>query len=149
MELTFYCPSDLSIPFSDDRNRLIEAVPGQLDELERRGAKVRRIDPGTLDAEQFRHAYAEAVIPAVYKKYEVKRMFGTNRHSACFFGREVPALVVKQASDPIGDTYPHRESGTIVVTIHEFLTGALITPPHQKGSAQTKSGPNSKLAIRE
>jgi len=66
-----------------------------------------------LNAEQIFEEYAKATIPAIYKKYEVKRMFGTNRHSACWFGRQVPALVVKQAADSVGDTYPHRESGNL------------------------------------
>lgn len=125
MELTFYCASDPSIHFRDERNTGIEGVPTLLEEFERRGVKLRKVDPNTLNAEQIFEEYAKATIPAIYKKYEVKRMFGTNRHSACWFGRQVPALVVKQAADSVGDTYPHRESGNLVVTIHQFLTGAL------------------------
>jgi hypothetical protein len=35
-------------------------------------------------------------------------MLGTNRRSTCFFGAEVPALLVTDA-DLVGDTYPHRK----------------------------------------
>jgi hypothetical protein len=125
MELTFYCTSDPAIPFRDERNTGIEGVPTLLEEFERRGVELRKIDPSTLNAEQLFEEYAKATIPAIYKKYEVKRMFGTNRHSACWFGCEVPALLVKETPEAVGDTYPHRESGNVVVTIHEFLTGAL------------------------
>ena len=127
MELTLYFPSDLTILFKDERNRGIEAVPGLLEHLERFGARVRRIDLRPLSAEQRSHEYAKATIPAVHKKYEVKRIFGTNRHSACWFGLQVPALVVKETVNAVGDTYPHRKSGNIVVTIHQFLTAALAT----------------------
>jgi len=125
MELTFYCVSEPTIPFRDERNNGIEAVPMLLQELEGRGVKVRKIEPRTLSAVELWDAYARATIPAIYKKYEVKRVFGTNRHSACWFGCEVPALLVKETPDAVGDTYPHRESGNVVVTIHQFLTGAL------------------------
>jgi hypothetical protein len=125
MKLTFYCPSDPALPFQDERNRGIDAVPSLLERLERKGARIRRIDPGTLSAERRFEEYARATIPAIYKKYEVKRIFGTNRHSACWFGLQVPALIVKQNPDDVGDTYPHRKSGNTIVTIHQFLTAAL------------------------
>jgi hypothetical protein len=90
MELTLLYPSDPAIIFQDDRNKGIEAVPGLLQELERRGAIVNKIDSSTLSNDQRIHEYSKAIIPAVYKKYEVKRIFGTNRHSACWFGVQVP-----------------------------------------------------------
>jgi len=127
MELTFYFPSDSAIPFDDDRNRGLDAVPALLDRLERRGVRVRRVDPLKLSAERRFEEYSKATIPAIYKKYEVKRVFGTNRHSACWFGLQVPALVVKPTADAVGDTYPHRESGNRIVTIHEFLSVAVAT----------------------
>jgi hypothetical protein len=125
MELTLYFPSDLTILIKDERNRGIEAVPSLLEQLERFGARVRRIDLSLLTTEQRFHEYAKATIPAVHKKYEVKRIFGTNRRSACWFGQQVPALVVKETVDTVGDTYPHRGSGNTVVTIHQFLTAAV------------------------
>jgi hypothetical protein len=125
MELTFYCASDPAVRFNDARNRGIEVVRSLLEELERRGVKVRRIEPSTLSSEQLLDAYAQATIPAICKKYEVKRIFGTNQRSACWFGCEVPALLVKQTPDDIGDTYPHSTAENVVVTIHEFVTGAL------------------------
>jgi hypothetical protein len=124
MELTFYDTTDPTLRFQDERNNGIDAVPALLQKLERRGVNVRRIDPRPLTGEQRFHEYTKAIIPAVYKKYEVKRIFGTNRHSACWFGVQVPALLVKH-DDEVGDTYPHRKSGNIVVTIHEFLTSTL------------------------
>ena len=48
-------------------------------------------------------------------------MFGSNRISACWFGAEVPALVVIDGG-AAGDTYPHRKEGRIT-TIRSFLAG--------------------------
>jgi len=125
MEMIFYCPSDLKIVFQDERNNGLEAIPTLLWEFERRGVKVRRIDLAAWSTEQRFAEYTNATIPAIYKKYEVKRIFGTNRRSACWFGLQVPALVVKESDDAVGDTYPHRGSGNTVVTIYQFLTTAL------------------------
>lgn len=126
MELIFIYPPNLAMVFQDERNKGIEVVPVLLSELERKGAKIHRIDPSTLTQDQRIHEYSRAIVPAVYKKYEVKRIFGTNRHSACWFGVQVPALIVKRgAEDIVGDTYPHRERSNSLVTIHDFLTSAL------------------------
>lgn len=125
MDIVLYRPSDPTIPFRDERfNSRFEEVPALLEQLGRKGANVQTIDPDTLSAQELYSAYTRATIPAVYKKYEVRRVFGTNRHSACWFGRHVPALVVKGDADDVGDTYPHMK-GRTVVTIHEFLTKAL------------------------
>jgi len=72
MELTFYCASDPAVRFKDARNRGIEVVRSLLEEFERRGVKVRRIEPRTLSSEQLLDAYAQAMIPAICKKYAVK-----------------------------------------------------------------------------
>src|SRR5215471_8909548 len=115
MELTFYFPSDPTLLIQDERNRGIEAVPGLLEQLERFGARVHRVDLRLLSAEQRFQEYTKVTIPAIHKKYEVKRMFGTNRRSACWFGMQVPELVVKETADAVGDTYPHRKSQNTVV----------------------------------
>jgi hypothetical protein len=125
MELILFYPSDPAIVFDRPCNKGIEAVPFLLREFERRGASIHRIDPSTLSFEERFREYSKATIPAIHKKYEVKRMFGTNRHSACFFGLQVPALLAKKTADDVGDTYPHRESPNTLVTIYDFLTGAL------------------------
>jgi hypothetical protein len=125
MELTFYFPSDPTVIFQDERNQGIEAVSDLLTQIECFGTRVLRVDLSSLSGEQRFHEYVKATIPAIHKKYEVKRIFGTARHSACWFGIQVPALVVKEAVDAVGDTYPHRKSRNTVVTIHQFLSGAV------------------------
>ncbi len=78
---------------------------------------------GVRHAEDCNGFYARMTIPAVYKKYELRSMFGTNQHSGCWFGSEVPALHVTD-SGSVGDTFPHREENRIV-TVHSFLSGLL------------------------
>jgi hypothetical protein len=133
MKLVYFSSSDLDRkPFSGERNEGIEAVPGLLKQLEAMCVDVEFVDVSNLtDSERFK-AYMRVIWPAVHKHYEIKKMFGTNRHSACWFGAEVPALLVIDA-DPVGDTYPHRK-GNRITTIHDFLNGLLAT----LGAAPTK-----------
>jgi hypothetical protein len=126
MELIFFYPSNPAIILREHpQNRGIDAVLDVLEELERRGVTVRRIDAASMTDQERFHEYSRACTPAVCKRYEVKRMFGTNRQSAIFFGLQVPALIVKQPGDPYGDTYPHRERPNTIVTIYDFLSNAL------------------------
>ncbi len=64
-------------------------------------------------------------MPAVWRKYRVRQVFGSKRHPGSLFGKGVPALVVYERADhaPI-DVYPHEEDGRLV-TIREFLKGLL------------------------
>lgn len=125
MELTYYCASDPALRFGDERNRGIEVVRGLLEELERGGVKVRRIDPRTLTSQQLLDAYAQAAIPAISKKYDVKNIFGTSNQLACWFGCQVPALLVGQTRDDVGDTYPHCTADNVIVTIYQFVSETL------------------------
>lgn len=124
MKVSYFWSSDeRRRPIPGDRNDGIETVRALLDRLVRRGVEVELVDTAqATDKERFA-MYTRAALPAVYRHYEVKRMFGTNRHSGCFFGAEVPALLVTD-EDSVGDTYPHRK-GNRIATIHGFLTGLL------------------------
>lgn len=102
-------------------NESIEAVPHLLEELRARGCDVEFVDTANMTEKQRFECYLRVTLPAVYKRYEVKKVLGTNRHSACWFGAEVPALFVTN-TDSVGDTYPHRK-GNRITTIHNFLVG--------------------------
>jgi hypothetical protein len=114
-----YLWSSAREPFAGGPNNGIEAVPGLLEQL-RASDDVEFVDTSNLSEEERSEWYGYAIVPAVWRHYEVKRVLGTNRHSACWFGAEVPALLVTDA-DPVGDTYPHRK-GNRITTIHDFLT---------------------------
>ena len=124
MKIRYFWSSDATRkPFSDERNQGIEAVPGLLTELKAKDYDVEFVDISNLTESNRIESYARVTAPAVYSHYEVKKMLGTNRHSACWFGAEVPALLVTDA-DSVGDTYPHRK-GNRITTIYGFLTGLL------------------------
>jgi len=61
--------------------------------------------------------YAKAIVPSIFNKYQVRKVFGTNRQSGIFFGREEPALLVEGKRN---DIYPHIKNGK-TVTIEDFL----------------------------
>jgi len=102
-------------------NESIEAVPGLLEHLKAHGYEVELVNTLNLTEKDRIESYGRVIIPAVYKRYEVRKVLGTNRHSACWFGAEVPALFVTN-TDSVGDTYPHRK-GNRITTIHNFLVG--------------------------
>lgn len=68
------------------------------------------------DSERF-SAYSNVIGPSVFNKYEIRRVFGTNRNSGVWFGKEQPALLVQ---GDIWEIFPHRENGKDV-TIEKFL----------------------------
>jgi hypothetical protein len=122
MNLTYFWSSDLARkPFMTKCNESIETVPHLLEELRARGSDVKFVDTADMTEKQRFECYSRVTLPAVYKRYEVRKVLGTNRHSACWFGAEVPALFVTN-TDSVGDTYPHRK-GNRVTTIHNFLAG--------------------------
>ena len=124
MKLSYFWSSDdARKSFSGERNEGIEAVPRLLERVKARGADVEFVDTAEFTEKARIEAYSRVVLPAVYRHYEIKRMLGTNRRSGCFFGAEVPALLVTDTDSP-GDTYPHRK-GDRVVTIHCYLTNLL------------------------
>jgi hypothetical protein len=124
MKLSYYWSSDEARkPISGERNEGIEAVPDLLRQLAARGTDVEFVDTAHFTEKARIESYSRVALPAVYRHYEVKRMLGTNRHSGCFFGAEVPALLITNA-DSAGDTYPHRK-GNRITTIHSFLTELL------------------------
>jgi hypothetical protein len=67
-------------------------------------------------AERFAE-YARAIVPSIFNKYQVRKVFGTNRQSGIFFGREEPALLVEGKRN---DIYPHIKDGK-TITIEDFL----------------------------
>jgi hypothetical protein len=124
MKLQYFWSSDEARkPFPGERNAGIEAVPDLLKQMKARGADVEFVDTAHFTEKARIEAYSRVALPAVYRHYEIKRMLGTNRRSGCFFGAEVPALLVMETDSP-GDTFPHRK-GDHIVTIRSYLTDFL------------------------
>jgi len=132
MKLTYFWSSDLNRkPFNIDQNEGIETVPHLLEKLRGKGWDIESVDTANMTERQRFESYSRVTQPAVYKHYDIRKILGTNRRSACWFGAEVPALLATH-NDSIGDAYPHRK-GNRIVTIHGALVHLLgVTSPEIK-----------------
>ena len=115
---------DVSMIFdTHPQNKGVRDVLAHLDEF-RKSIPIRERNTAKMSAKDLDSTYIRAIQPSVYRKYRVRRIFGTNRQAGIFFGRQVPALLI---SDPTNKTpghiYPHEEGGR-VVTIQDFLIGS-------------------------
>jgi hypothetical protein len=131
MELKLYYSTTVK-PFDDERNQGFEGIFAFLKQLERRGIKCELIDTSELTAEQIGEAYINSVIgPTQLKRYRVRQVFGSARHSGWLFGKQVPALIVYRSGSRVPeDVYPHEKLGR-TVTIKEYLEALLaqLQPP--------------------
>jgi hypothetical protein len=110
-------------PLEDPANQGFGEAIELLTALEQQGVNSERVDTSQLSDEEIYAAYTKACVPSVFKKFRIRRVFGTRRRSGCFFGRGVPALLVYGGDgDHPADVYPHEELGR-TVTIKEFLEG--------------------------
>ena len=99
--------------------------------LNKRGISTEIIDTTSLPQCELKRAYEEAIFPAIARKYQIRKIFGTKHISGFRFGKEVPALLVydKLQQHPT-DVYPHAEKQgdsliPLTVTINEFLQNIL------------------------
>ncbi|MFQ5898371.1 MAG: hypothetical protein ACE5JN_09005 [Candidatus Methylomirabilia bacterium] len=100
----------------------IKAILQRLEDL---GLSWEIIDTTTRSEEELSNLYAHATLPTANKKYHVRQVFGSKRHSAYLFGKGVPALMVyEQGKQYPSDLYPHR-AGSRIVTIRIFLEDLL------------------------
>ena len=121
MQLKYYYSSAVS-PSYLPANEGLQDVPALLKQAEKSGVKCEEIDTSELTDEQVGEAYINSVVgPTQLKKYRVRQVFGSARHSGWLFGKQVPALVVYVSSQKTPeDIYPHERLGHIV-TIKEGL----------------------------
>jgi len=112
-------------PADNQANAGLNEAMERLHRLRDRGIACEKIDTALLPDETIYKAYVDAWTPSIAKKFGIRRVFGTRRRSGCYFGREVPALLVYEddSESPI-DIYPREELGR-TVTIEEFLTDLL------------------------
>jgi hypothetical protein len=119
----YYDATDPSTTWKDvEPDWGLEAILARLKEF-KRTKNLEVFDTSTLTREERSKAYIQAVVPSVLKKYRIRKIFGSQRHSGSAFGLGVPALLVyEDDSETPTDVYPHENLGRIV-TISEFLTG--------------------------
>lgn len=96
-------------------------IKALLQQLEKLGVSWEVIETSRMPDDDLLKLYSEAIVPAVQKKYPIRKIFGTNRNSRVNFGTGVPALMVYEPGNQYpSDVYPHR-AGDQIVTIKAFL----------------------------
>jgi hypothetical protein len=151
MEYVLYI--NLSNPSSIYReaecNKGIDTVLALLDDLRRRGESVQIRNTAEMSKEELMTAYMrDAAVAAVYGKYRVRTVFGSNRQPGSAFGQGVPALSVRDLSaETAPNVYPHNSSGRYV-TICEFLTQLLANPVKPQADAPEKSNGHKRRRTR-
>ena len=124
MKLKLYY-STVQQPLDNPANHAFSEAIDILADVQKQGIRCEKIDTAELPHEKVYEAYADAWAPAVSKKFAIRRVFGTRRRSGCFFGREVPALLVYEdgSRHPV-DVYPQEKLGR-TITIRDYLTDLL------------------------
>jgi hypothetical protein len=105
----------------------MQEVLEKLKKLKDAGVDVKIIDVVGWTRDMLYELYMEAVKAAVkkgYTGYRIRKIFGSARDSFKYFGREVPALFVRDHNEELEDVYPHEEGGRII-TISAFLNSAI------------------------
>lgn len=114
MQLEFYYDSIRS-----DR-KLVEKITSKLKKLKGKVANIKSVDICNETKDKRYDLYSKTWTPSVFKKYRIRKVFGTQRNPGTLFG-EVPALLVYDDSDNFpSDVYPHDKHGK-VETIEEYL----------------------------
>lgn len=111
-----------------------------LKELEKLGVSWEVIETSRMSDDDLLKLYSEAIVPAVQKKYPIRKIFGTNRNSRVNFGKGVPALLVYEpGSDYPVDVYPHG-TGRNIVTIRTFLESLIQQLKRPPMAAKSQAG---------
>lgn len=120
MKLVIYYDSTTE-PLGSSTNAGFDEALKLVQTLQKKGAPIQLINTGHISQEELQKGYFNAVGASVLKKYRIRQVFGSRRHSGWLFGKGVPALLVFDRSDKLpDDVYPHELLGR-TVTIKEFL----------------------------
>lgn len=114
MQLEFYYDKQRSDV--EEVSKLTE----KLQNLKRKNAQLKIIDVSNMSQDELFKIYANAWRPAIYKKYKIRRVFGSHRQPGILFGKKPALLVYEAESEYPTDIYPHDAHGRIV-TIDEFI----------------------------
>lgn len=91
--------NSLEDPFPDTRNEGFAEALRLATQLEAKGICT-VVDTSEMSPEELLEGYSQAVAASVLKKYRIRQVFGSKRHSGAFFGKQVPALLVYERRFP-------------------------------------------------
>jgi len=97
----------------------LKLVQTLLEKLKKKGKiDYKIIETSKMNDSELRAHYTKALLPSVWNKYRIRTVFGTNRNSGCFFGKEQPALLIE---GDVWEIFPHEKDGKKVI-IEKFLS---------------------------
>ena len=106
-------------------NEGVADVTKLLEELDMLGVPVEMVDVAELTEKERTDAYLNAVGVSVIKKYSIRQVVGSRRISGTSFGKNVPALIIRNLENgKPEEVYPRQEPGRIV-PIAAFLRAYL------------------------
>ena len=141
--LKYYFSSEYE-PSETPTNDGIESVSGLLDQLHTQGVPVDRIDVAELTEKGRADAYMDAVRASVLNKYKIRQVFGSKRISGTFFGKQVPALILRNIeTEHPEEVYPHQEPGEfalIAVFLRAYIDQLSKNAPINPGNLINRDG---------
>lgn len=135
MRLVFYY-SNLEAPLDVPANKGFDLneILTLLKSLRSKGIEYETVESSALPEVELSEAYVNAAVPSVYKKYRIRKIFGSRRRSGWLFGKGVPGLLVYEEGDKYpSDVFPHEELNGNIVTVKDYLENLLpSTPRHEE-----------------
>ena len=104
----------------------LKRIFSYLNDLKKAGISVDLFDTAEISlSELYGHYIKDAVPSSVRKRYRIAHLFGTQKRSGIFFGKEQPSLLFyAEGSNVPTDVYPHDKEGRRI-SIEEFLVSKL------------------------
>jgi len=87
MRMKLYYRRDSWLRVQANKDFQLDEVHAMLEQLATRGVQLEMVETSTLSDEALMKAYLEAAMPAVWRKYRVRQVFGSKRHRSARLGR--------------------------------------------------------------
>jgi hypothetical protein len=114
MRLEFYYDKQKSD--TEEVSKLIK----KLQNLKKKNIQLKIKDISNIPKDEIFTIYATAWKPSVYKKYKIRRVFGSHRQPGIRFGVKPALLVYENEAEYPTDVYPHDAHGR-EITIDDFI----------------------------
>jgi len=122
----YYSSLDTPLDLPANQGFDLDQILRLLNSLRSKGVGYETIDSVAVTKEQISEAYLNAMVPSVYKKYRVRKVFGTRRRSGWLFGKGVPSLLVYEEGGKYPtEVFPREEQNGKMVTIRDYLENLL------------------------
>lgn len=98
----------------------VSILKEKLQNLKNNNVQLEIIDISNMSDDEIFMLYENAWKPSIYKKYKIRRVFGSHRRPGIFFGIKPALLVFESDNKYPTDVYPHDAHGK-EITIQDFI----------------------------